>query len=882
MPLRKMSFREIRGRPMRTLLTLLSIVIGSGAIVSTYLASTSATLAQIAMVQAVTGNAALEIQAVAGAPFDQTVTDEVAKIPGVAIASPVLRRFSQMTVKPPKEPAPETSSEGTEAESETKELGPSRLEIEPSVPEEKRAAGPTEFRVQLLGVLPELDKKVRGYSLVAGVDLEDAPKGKSAVLMDAEFARASRVTVGTEVVFLTRSFLRRATVVGLVKAGDASAALQSGLIVAPLSVVQKWCKAGPKVDTIQIVLEPQAKLERVKSGIEAQLPQGINVRQPTLRSQVAGESTLAMQQGLGLATFFALLISTFIIYNTFQMNVGERRRQLGILRALGATRSQLLWMIVREGIWVGLIGSALGCLLGNLGASILNMSTARLLQIVIPPSPFTLWPYMIATLCGLVVAIAGAFFPALRASLLSPSEAMKVVAKGEFGSSKLAWIRLGSVLLAIGFSLQFAAIRGWIDIGASVTGAMFIVGGFIFMLPACVDRLTGWIVRLLGPFLKTEGKLARRQILRHRERSSLTIGIVYLAMSTGLGMACVILDNIRNVEDWYQRAVIGDFFVRAAMPDMNSGQAADMPDGLTETIAAMPEVELVDTLRFVSARSNDYSVVVVVRKFNSMTQDYFALTEGDEATVMSGVRRGEVVLGSVLSQRLNLHAGDSIPLETNDGSSNLKVVGVTNEYVAGGLTLYLDAEHAKKLLNVEGTDVIVVKAKRNELGRAEVKLRKLSEQSGLIFQSYSDLVIVIRKTLNGVVGGLWVILAGCSVIAAFGLINTLGMNILEQTREIGMLRVVAMTRSQVRKMVLAQALIMGIIGIVPGVFTAVWIAYMINLSTLSVTGHAVKFQFHPWLMIGGLTVELFVVVIAAMIPAERAARLNVSSALQYE
>ncbi len=284
------------------------------------------------------------------------------------------------------------------------------------------------------------------------------------------------------------------------------------------------------------------------------------------------------------------------------------------------------------------------------------------------------------------------------------------------------------------------------------------------------------------------------------------------------------------------------------MPDMNSGQSADMPDGLTEQVAAMPGVDVVDTLRFVRARTGENSVVVVVRKFNSTSQDYFDLIEGEEKEVMEGVQKGKVVLGSVLSQRLNLHRGDTIPLETNDGSSDLEVIGVTNEYIAGGLTLYLEAENAKRLLNVDGTDVIVVKSKPEALRSLEEQLRKLCDETGLMFQSYADLVKVIRDTLNGVVGGLWAVLILGSIIAAFGLINTLAMNILEQTREIGMLRVVAMTRQQVRRMIFAQALIMGLIGIVPGVLTGVWISYLINLTTMQVTGHDVAFKIYPWLL----------------------------------
>jgi putative ABC transport system permease protein len=141
---------------------------------------------------------------------------------------------------------------------------------------------------------------------------------------------------------------------------------------------------------------------------------------------------------------------------------------------------------------------------------------------------------------------------------------------------------------------------------------------------------------------------------------------------------------------------------------------------------------------------------------------------------------------------------------------------------------------------------------------------------------------MVENMIRGVVGGLWVVLALGAVIAAFGLINTLAMNILEQTREIGMLRVVAMTRQQVRKMILAQALIMAIIGILPGMVLGVGMAAAMNLSTLIVTGHAVRFQWYPGFMVAALIAEIVIVILSAMFPAERAARLNLAKAMQYE
>lgn len=856
MPLGKLSRREIQSRPLRSLLTLLSVVIGVSAIVATSLASSSARLAQEAMVQSVTGKASLEIEAVGGASFDGKPLEFVAKLDSVQVASPILRRFSNMQVVRPAD-----SDEQSKKNEDDK---------------------PVSYRVQLLGVIPDLDKQVRGYTVVEGKELTYEESDRQSVLIDAGFAQSARIQVGTQIRLLTRSFGQNATVIGLVKANDASAGLQSGLVVGQLRTIQRWSQANGKLDAVQVVLKTEAKPAEAMEEIAKQLPDGIKVREPALRSQVAGESTIAMQQGLRLATAFALLISAFIIYNTFQMNVGERRRQLGILRSMGALRKQLLWMIVREGLWLGAIGIVLGCIVGYFGAALLNQSTSKLLQISIPQSPWSIWPYLSAAIAGLVVAFLGAFFPAFRASQLSPAEAMRVVAAGEFGSSRVGWLVFGTTMITVGGLTQFLSVTGIIDVSHAITGAVVMIVGIIFLLPGIISDLTDWVAKLISPILKTEAQLARRQILRHRGRSSLTIGIVFIAMSTGLGMASTILDNIGNVEGWYQRAIIGDFFIRAAMPDMNSGQSADMPDGLTEQVAAMPGVDVVDTLRFVRARTGENSVVVVVRKFNSTSQDYFDLIEGEEKEVMEGVQKGKVVLGSVLSQRLNLHRGDKIPLETNDGSSELEVIGVTNEYIAGGLTLYLEAENAKRLLNVDGTDVIVVKSKPEALRPLEEQLRKLCDETGLMFQSYADLVKVIRDTLNGVVGGLWAVLILGSIIAAFGLINTLAMNILEQTREIGMLRVVAMTRQQVRRMIFAQALIMGLIGIVPGVLTGVWISYLINLTTMQVTGHDVAFKIYPWLLGGGLLFELLVVIVASWIPAERAARINLSTALQYE
>lgn len=870
MPLSRLSFREMQNRPARTLLTLLSIVIGAGAIVATALSSSSARLAQRAMVEAVTGNASLEIQSVGGGSFDAKQAAFLMQLDGIEVISPVIRRFSTMTIAP------------------TAQVAANPLP----------AVSPRKFRVQLLGVDLLEDQRIRNTRVVAGLD----PFAKSAtpnsdpdadsesettiakgdVWIDEGFAKSANIELGQEIKLLTKSGNQTARIAGLIHSDNASSTFQSALIVAPLRVVQRWTRSPGKLDLIQLIVQDERQVESLQRTIQAQLPEGVVVRPPTLRSELASESTFAIQRGLLIATAFSLIMAAFIIFNTFQMNVGERRRQLGTLRALGTTRRQILTMVLREAAILGVIGSILGCTAGYFGASILNLSTAALLQIDIPYSPLEVLPVALAIFGGIAVSMLGAAIPAWMASTTSPADAMKAVSEAKPTVPWSTWFAAGCVLIPIGAFIQWISAMEWINVRFGTAGIVAIILGVILLLPASLPKLTLLASLPLMGWFPTETRLARKQILRHPGRSAMTIGIMLVAMSMGLGMASTIFDNIRDVQSWYRRTIVGDFFIRAAMPDMASGHAADMPDGFVDRVRNVPGVRLVDTIRFVSARSGEASVIVVVRQFTSDSQDYFDLIRGTESEVMQGIRAGQVVLGSVLSERLQLSRGDTIELETNEGKTELKIAGVTNEYLAGGLTLYMESDQAKRLLSVEGTDAVVIQAEPSQMQSVSQSLEQLAASEGLMFQSFSDLAQVIEGMISGVVGGLWAVLALGALIAAFGLINTLAMNILEQTREIGMLRVIAMTRWQIRKMILAQALIMSLIGIIPGVLLGVGIASVINFSTLVVTGHAVRFQFYPGMMLAAVVFELAIVILAALFPAERAARLNLASALQYE
>lgn len=201
------------------------------------------------------------------------------------------------------------------------------------------------------------------------------------------------------------------------------------------------------------------------------------------------------------------------------------------------------------------------------------------------------------------------------------------------------------------------------------------------------------------------------------------------------------------------------------------------------------------------------SVIVVIREFTSQEQIYFDVLEGDDKGIIDRLAGGEVILGSVLAERVHLKPEDTISLDTLEGKQDLKIAAVVNDYIGGGLTVYMHRKVAEKWFHIQGEDAFIIRAEEGKLKEVGEAVEKLSEANGLLFQSNASLVDVIRTMSNGVIGSLWGLLGLGSAIASFGLINTLSMNILEQTREIGLLRVVAMTRKQIRRMIVAQALL---------------------------------------------------------------------------
>ncbi len=846
MVLWKFSFRHVLARPGRAILTLLSIVIGVAAVVSVSIATSTTSVAYKTMYETVNGKAALEVTVEGGDGFDEklpgsetTVLDKVQHVDGVVAAVPLLKRNTVIFTE-----------------------------------------GGRRITLVALGIDPTRDASIRDFQVKHGDVLSET----SGAMLEEGFAKAINVRLDQRVRILGRNS-RKVTVTGLMAFKGAATLRMGGLLFLPLERAQEIFDAEGELDVIQVVLADKADLETVRAAIAKALPAGLglSVHRPGGASQGMEETMQSSQQGLIVVSAFSVLLAAIIILNTFLMNVGERRRQLAIMRAVGATSGQIAGMLIGESLVLGMVGTVSGILAGIGGASLLTQSLSRLLQTSVPAMSLSWFDVCVALAVGEGISLLGVLYPVYRATLVSPMEGMGQVAREDTeGASYWATV-VGGVISSVSAGLLVACVEGWLSIDFAVASAVVLLVGIVFLLPLILDQMSRIALWLLLPILRVEASLAQRQILRHRARSTLTVGVLFVAAAVGVGFSSAVLDNIQDVRQWYQRSLVGDFYIRAAMPNMNDGTAPVIPEEVGAEIHKLlgRGITGIDSARLCSARVGDQKAVVGARDFT--TEDlHFDLKEGEASGLREKLFQGEVVVSTVLAQKLGVHVDGTIPLETKQGTRNLKVAGLINDYMIGGLTLYLERSHAEKLLGVRSHDAFVIYADHRTLAQTQQRLQAICDKYGVLLHSNAEITTMIDGMIAGVDGCLWGILVLCFVIAAFGVVNTLTMNVLEQTRELALLRIVATTRWQVRKTILTQAAIIGGLGLVPGILAGLGVSFLINRAMVSAFGHTIAFTLHPLLLLSGFLVGLAIVVVSAAFPAERAARLELVRALQYE
>ena len=832
-------WNNIRLRPVRTLLTILSIAGGVAAVVAV-LQSTAATRGQLdSLHQTLASRVAMEIVAQDAEAFSLDDLPPVAQQPGVQAAIPVFRVFAVIV------------------------------------------AGRQQVKGIALGVDLEQYHRIREFEIVSGRKCTEPTE----VCLEAGLAERLGLSVGEDVRLRVRGqqWMMRRQVVGILKPSGIGAVEETASLFMPLSAAAHLEQAPDSATALKIVLQPGIEPDSVASNIKSQLPSSLVLAKTASASDLSRPTESIISLSLNVAATLSIVAAIFIVINTFQMSVAERQRQIALLRIVGATTEQVRASMYREAFFLGGIGTAVGIILGIAGSSALAQGMqgvfgfTHMVRMAIQPSAI-----LSGLIFGPVVTLVSVWHPARTACDAPPLGGLRSATAPQRVVSTRGATGWGLVSLLAAASMFVCTSLGILAEVTSIAGIALVLISSLVCLPSLIPPGSALLYRGIGRFFPVEAQLGQRQLLDNFGRTVLTTAVLFVVSATSIGIGNTMLSVTRDVQSWLDRTLTADFLLRASRPRVDMSAADSLPDDLESRLSAISGIEFIDRISFSLASINGTTATLMTRQVTGYPDLPIDLVNGDLEQVRGQLLAEEAVVGTVLANRLGCQPGDAIRLEVSGVSHSIRVAAIAREYTSGGLMIIMDQTAAEKLFPIRPSQVYGIRTEPSATERVGQELRVISRERGLIFQSLSDLRELVRGMIEGLTSRLWMILILALIIAGFAIVNTLTMSVIQQTRQLGVLRVVGMSRLQVFRMFLFQALVLGLLALVPGVLVGLLLAFLIAVSFRGVTELGVAFTIDPQLLVGYLIVGLLLSLLAAALPAIRAGRLKPLEAIHEE
>lgn len=797
-------------------------------------------------VRATLGRGDLRVAAFTETGLTRSTVDAIGLTPGVLVAAPEIERRTYL------QPGPGSVSTG----------------LRPPV--------------TVLGVDPRLDPQLHDITIIEGTPLVPGDPGavvSERLARDDGLGVGDAITLGS-VVDPAQSTLR---IVGIT-AGDGRLAGGDGrLVLIPLDLAGTlYAAAG--VNRVDVIVAEGSTTEQVTAALEERIrSQPYTVARPADIAASLRAATADFQATTGLIAAVALFVGAFLIYNTLSMTLAERFREIALLRAAGATRRQVAWLIVLQALVLGLAGAVLGVVIGHLLAVWLSgafAGQAAALGGVAPATPaFESVPVALAIGVGILVTLASALEPAWRASRVSPIDSLRRHRNAApVAGARLAW--LGVVFLIVGVAglVLWPGDRG----GA---GLLRSLGVYALLLLATL--LSPIILPLLGraaglPFaavLRAEERLARGAIVRDPARTALTVGALSVGLSMIVAVGAVAQSDRRAAAAWLAEVLPGDLLLTSIRPI-----AAE--EGLEEEFRALPGVLHASPIgRFDLAIDGRRVDAAAVRGSELLADGRLRFAAGDPRAALIAIDSGRsVILPRSVASRMGIAVGAPITALGADGSAvALTVAGIAERTIpgSGGETVLLGWDSATSIFGLLGADAFAVRFAPGQEASARPLVESTARQLALEPRPLDDALGVVSETLGRLFSVFDVLAAIAVVVAGLGIVNTLTMSVLERVREIGVLRAAGMTRHQIWRMVVVEAGVIGLAGAILGIVLGLVVAgFMLAIAG----GPSLAASLDPpWAVMGlALVLGIAVSMLAASYPARLASRMSIVQAVQFE
>jgi putative ABC transport system permease protein len=745
-----------------------------------------------------------------------------------------------------------------------------------------RMIGPNGKTVQTFGP-PRLGENWTGESDLLHLREGRAPQNPNEIVINAALAKAAEKQVGQEAGVLTMQPKKTFTVVGIAEYSGGRDSLGGTMeIWFHESVASELMlgKAGV-FSAIDVTAAPGTTPAQARDAVRAALGTGYDVK---TGAELQAAQTKEFEEGL---SFFnnillgfagvALFVGIFLILNTFSIIVAQRTRELALMRAIGASRRQMIGSVLTEAVIIGLVSSVIGLGLG-IGAGALlayvfghiGGGDLELAGIGVPPAAV-----IAAFTVGMLVTVLAALLPALRASRIPPVAAMQEAATPDRPLTRITVA--GALVGAAGGTLLALGLAG--NLGdATLTG---ILGGVLIsfigvaLLTPLISRpVVGVIGRLFS--WSVPGKLGRRNSARNPRRTAITAAALMVGIALITGVNTILSSADKSLHALADKQVTADLFI-------SGDQDSDMPP--TFDPAVIDKAKAIPGVRSISAEYWDGGLINGKESGFTVVTDLPAMADmiglHPAAGSLGTLGPDQVVVDEERARKDGLTVGSTVPAQfAKGGPHTLTVVGIyaKNEIFVGYLMstsvvpdLHIPQPNMAYLKVTDGASVADVR-KQVDLLLADSPEVSVSTTSEFIDQTAGSLDIVLRM--------VQILLALAVLIAVLGIVNTLALSVLERTRELGLVRAVGLSRAQSMRMVTVEAVVISVFGALLGVVvgTGLGTAVVRALKDEGITQLAL-----PWSEMGTyLLLGAVIGVIAAVVPAIRAARTNVLQAIAYE
>ena len=730
------------------------------------------------------------------------------------------------------------------------------------------------------------DEQLNPHHLVEGV----APAGTDEVVVDEDTAADADVSVGDPVRLRTPVGPREATLVGISRFGDRASLDSGGTISFSEAGAEEILGAGAGESQTagwdDVVVRTDGDPAEVAERLRAELPGSLEVDTRAQFVEGATRQSAAfisfLRPALQGFAYLSLFVASFVIFNTFSVVVTQRFRELALIRAVGGTPGQVRRSLLVEGLGIGLGASVLGIVAGALFALGLQ-AVLGWFDIHLPGSGVKLsaWTVVVCLLVGTIVTVLSVLVPAFRAGRTKPVEAMRSAAVDVSGTSKwragFGAFFLITALVLLGIN-QFVR-NSWLFLapGALCLFIGLVIGGPL--LARLFARLLSWPLSRLG----LTGRLAADNSMRNPKRTATTAN----ALVIGLFLVTLV-------------TVAGEALKTTLVSELNELSGSDYlvasDDGIDpSTIAAIEGTEGVAAaapIRSAITFDDGGSPVTL------STVDFDALEQTAGVRLLDGsldeVRDGDAMAAADLSGLLGGGGGGDAPeglggervgdvhgLRDLDGEIRYLEIGATLEAELDSIILgYLVGEQTfAEMVGEQPVSVMFLRVERGQAEAVGERLEQLLQEhtsvevapGNFIGQAFAQIFDFLIGAVNGLLGM-------SVVIALVGIVNTMTLSIFERRHELGLVRALGMTRTQVGRMVRLEAVLIGLLGTTIGVAAGVLLGWVV----VSSMDESIDLAFN-WARVGMIVVVgLLVGVLAAIIPTRRATRLDMLDAMRSE